>query len=314
MHRYPYLTHLIHNAGGAAFTGINFWLASWMMLTRFHAAVTFPKFKMQRSGDVSQDGLGWVWQINVGSSWALTQALLPHMRKSPYSTPSRVIFTSSVEALQKYYIPDDFQCFSKDDEVSKPYESTKFQCDLAAHALSRRLTEQRKHDAKTPEVVLTHPGVVATSIMAEFLNVFTTFATLVTFYLARWTFSTHHVIDPYKGAIAHCYASLAPSHSLVPYARYGSRSDFWGRESVNNGRTNGWDAADEEAQEGHISRLAADWAEKADAVVKRIRRDSDAGVLPPSKQLREELRSAVVEQEEESAETKEDWEKVERTV
>lgn len=73
--RYPYLTHLIHNAGGGAFTGLDFLSATWMMVTSFRAAVTFPKYKLQRSGDVSQDGLGWVWQINVGSSWALVSGV-----------------------------------------------------------------------------------------------------------------------------------------------------------------------------------------------------------------------------------------------
>lgn len=73
--RYPYLTHLIHNAGGGAFTGLDWFAATWMIMTSFRAAVTYPKYKIQRSGDLSQDGLGWVWQINVGSSWALVSGL-----------------------------------------------------------------------------------------------------------------------------------------------------------------------------------------------------------------------------------------------
>lgn len=42
-----------------------------MILTQFKTALTLPRYKYQRSGDLSQDKLGWVWQINVGGSWAL---------------------------------------------------------------------------------------------------------------------------------------------------------------------------------------------------------------------------------------------------
>lgn len=73
---------------------------------------------------------------------------------------------------------------------------------------------------------------------------------------------------------------------------------------MHKGRTDGWDERDEDgAQDGHVATSAANWATKANTVVKKIRRDSDAGVLPPSQQARDELRSEMLE-----------WEKVDRAV
>lgn len=177
--RYGHLTHIILNAGGAAFLGLDWIRATWMIMTSFRAAVTYPRYKMQRSGDLSQDGVGWVWSINVGGSWALTQALLPLMRQSPYAERSRVIWTGSIEAFRRFFSLEDMQCL-RTDVPSKAYESTKYQCDLAAVAMREELEEQGED--KQPAVYLTHPGVVATSIMADFLNIFTGTAMLWAFY------------------------------------------------------------------------------------------------------------------------------------
>ncbi|CAO1613036.1 unnamed protein product [Sympodiomycopsis kandeliae] len=321
--RYPYLTHLIHNAGGAAFTGLNWFKAVFMIMTSFHTAMTWPSFKMQRSGDISQDGLGWVWQTNVGSSWALSQALLPHMRKSPYSTPSRIIFTSSIEAVEHYYNADDYQCLEKDEKICKPYESTKYQCELAAHGLSRLLKEEDEA-AKNPQVYLTHPGVVATSIMAEFLNAAMSLCMLAAFYVARWTLSPYHCIEPYKGSIAHVHTSLAPSTSLSSRVLYNSRCNFWGQEYVQSGRTNGWDDLDEQGSlQGHVAQLATDWTKKTVSVTKKIRRDSDAGILPPNggliRQIRKEdeengSRRQSIDVVDEDSNSSKEWEKVDQAV
>lgn len=179
--RYGHLTHIILNAGGAAFLGLDWIRATWMIMTSFRAAVTYPRYKMQRSGDLSQDGVGWVWSINVGGSWALTQALLPLMRQSPYAERSRVIWTGSIEAFRRFFSLEDMQCL-RTDVPSKAYESTKYQCDLAAVAMREELDEGAEGEAKQPAVYLTHPGVVATSIMADFLNIFTGTAMLWAFY------------------------------------------------------------------------------------------------------------------------------------
>lgn len=337
--RHSYLTHLILNAGGAAWIGLDFVKATFMILTSFQNAVTYPSYKQQRSGDLSQDGVGWVWSINVGGSWMLTQALLPLLQQSPYSTPSRIVWTSSIEALRKHFDLNDMQCL-RTDVTSKAYESTKYQCELAALALEEQLEESpvsagSEHKIQ-PEVYLTHPGVVATSIMADYLNWFTSAAMLVAFYIARWVGSPHHCISPYKGAIATCHVALTPRPGRQdptsppaqgveesgdnvpaqrPFTRFASRCDRWGREYVDLGLVDGWEpetdgqgqrivssvddvkggekaaavAAAAETAATNVRGLASLWRRKADDVCRKVRRQSDAGQLPPAKVAKSSL-------------------------
>jgi len=83
--RHGYLTHVILNAGTAAFTGIDWPLAIWMCCTNLHRAVTYPKYKTQRSGDVGEDGYGWVWQANCGAHFILVSGRVKNIEISPIS-------------------------------------------------------------------------------------------------------------------------------------------------------------------------------------------------------------------------------------
>lgn len=325
--RHGYVTHVILNAGSSAFTGINWPHAIWMVLTSFHAAVTYPAFKRQRAGDVGKDGYGWVWQANVGAHYILARALLPALRATPYSTPSRIIWTGSLEAYETAYDPTDFQC-TDPKKSPLPYESVKFQCDLAAHGLEELLNQSRIRtepgtplldDSKSyvekrlnahsrgiePKSFLAHPGVVATSIFAECLNAFLAACMHFAFYVARWTFSKHHNIEGYKAAIAASHVALAPLPRLDPSARYGSQSDWFGREYVFAGRTPCWDAQtpsargreakmailnrwlqsagrDPPAQPGeYVQALSRDLIVKCEDVARRVWNQAQEGALPP---------------------------------
>ncbi|KAJ1026800.1 hypothetical protein NDA16_002097 [Ustilago loliicola] len=282
--RYSHVTHVVLNAGSSAWTGMNWFHAVWMILTQFRYAVTWPAYKMQRAGDKSDDGFGWVWQCNVGAHWILVRALLPSLRTTPYSVPSRIVWTSSVEAFSKYFDVSDYQCV----DVNKsplPYESVKYQCELAAFGLDDALQTRRMRtqpgtpmeerppmlsmssvDGSTntdssmrrtassasgtaahgflglppasralpgqpePRSFLAHPGVVASTMMSQFVATWMTVFVVATFYVARWVGSPHHPIDPFKGAVSVSYACLAPEPD--PKKRYGSRADCWGREYV----------------------------------------------------------------------------------
>ncbi|CEH14161.1 3-keto sterol reductase [Ceraceosorus bombacis] len=317
--RHGYVTHVILNAGSAAWTGLNWPLAVWMIVTRLHVAVTWPKYKMQRSGDRGADGYGWVWQANVGAHYILTRALLPALRATPFATPSRIIWTGSIEAYARYYDPADWQCLDAA-HSPWPYESTKYQCELAGIGLGEALNRQRMStvpstplsdsqdtsygsvlvgEAKTqrrelePNSFVVHPGVVASSIFAEYLNVFMAACMSFAFYLARWTFSPHHPIEGYKGAVAASHVALAPSHLLDPSARYGSRATFWGQEYVHAGRVDGWDVAKlrmgakarqevEQAAAGQAVRLKArELIQKLEGVARDVWRQARNGEIAP---------------------------------
>ncbi|KAK0526720.1 3-keto-steroid reductase [Tilletia horrida] len=272
--RYKYVTHIILNAGVGPFTSLNWFHALYLCFTNFHRFVTYPAYKRQRKGDISDDGYGWVWQSNVGAHYILVRALLPALRATPYSTPSRIIWTGSIEGFRVFYDEDDFQCVQPPYDVL-PYESTKYQCELAAVGLDEVLRSSRIRSApgtpfevdlrngKTeiraepasvlardeavaeqglePRSYLVHPGVVASSIAAAVF----TFAILETlmkwaFYVARWTLSPHHNIEAYKGAVSAVHVSLAPERTLDASRKYGSRCDFRGREYCHPDAIDGW--------------------------------------------------------------------------
>ena len=71
---YPYVSHLICNAGLACFKRIIWPLAFQQLLTNWISAVTTPRYYLQGVGDMSRDGLGWVWQCNVFGHYALVRA------------------------------------------------------------------------------------------------------------------------------------------------------------------------------------------------------------------------------------------------
>lgn len=70
-HRYPYISHLICNAGGAVFIGIDWLRALRQLIWTPIIGVTVTEFKLQRSGVIGHDGLGLVWQSNVFSHYVL---------------------------------------------------------------------------------------------------------------------------------------------------------------------------------------------------------------------------------------------------
>lgn len=113
--------------------------------------------------------------------------------------------------------------------------------------------------------------------------------------------------------------------------RYGSRCDFWGREYVDFGRIDAWQAQTDEVgvvvDEGgseddcNVRGLARRWRERTQEVVERIKREKEMGTLPPvaTKQGEEaEVHDDEVQSEDEEDEEEEDssdeWEKVDKAV
>lgn len=178
----PYLTHIILNAGGAAWLGVDWLKATWEILTNLHKAVTLPSFKLQRSGDKSSDDLGWVWQINAAGHYVLAKELEPLLCASPYATPSRVIWTGSLEANEADFHAQDIQCL--DPQTSpRPYESTKYQCELLALGMDQRYTSSTQ--PHMPRAYTAHPGIVATSIFSGVIPAIMMVLMKLVFYLVR---------------------------------------------------------------------------------------------------------------------------------
>jgi 3-keto steroid reductase len=267
------------------------------------------------------------------TDWTLmqTRALLPALRATPYSTPSRIIWTGSLEAREAKYTPSDFQCV---DAVKspKPYDSCKYQCEIAALGMEELLNRSRlrtqpgtplplgngeQETTSTasrsasgvlePKSFLAHPGVVASSIFADSLNMFMAICMKFVFYLARWTLSEHHNIDGYKGAVAASHVALAPSSHLNTSLRYGAQSDFYGREYVKALRVDGWyeneptgpgkkeklemiemESSSLHKEGDYVRLLARDLIIKCEGVAKRVWKEAREGALPPFAELDED--------------------------
>ena len=74
--RYPYVSHLVCNAGVAPFLGIS-WSLLFQQLWRdilelnVFGLVTNPQYNVQHRAVMSDDGLGWTWQCNVFGHYIL---------------------------------------------------------------------------------------------------------------------------------------------------------------------------------------------------------------------------------------------------
>lgn len=78
--RYPYVSHVVCNAGVAPFLRISWLLVLqqfWQDLRVFKPFefATHPRYNIQRSAMVSDDGLGWVWQCNVFGHYVIVRPL-----------------------------------------------------------------------------------------------------------------------------------------------------------------------------------------------------------------------------------------------
>ncbi|KAL5527086.1 hypothetical protein ACEPAG_5877 [Sanghuangporus baumii] len=202
--KYPYLSHLVCNAGVASFIGYDWPLAIKQLLTDFIGAVVSPLFKIQRIGEMSEDGLGWVWQCNVFGHFVLFRLLEPLLERSYNDTksPSRILWMSSLEALPECYDPSDWQLLRN----AKSYEASKHQIDLLVGWFEQ---QQQERKALRVRHFLCHPGVVRTNIAVKSLNnVVLDLCMQLAFFTAHFFGSRAHTITPYKSAISAVHLML----------------------------------------------------------------------------------------------------------
>ncbi|KAI0079726.1 hypothetical protein K474DRAFT_1658817 [Panus rudis PR-1116 ss-1] len=195
--RYPYISHLICNAGLGTFTGIDWVKAIKQVLTHPVVAVTVTEFKKQSPGHLSPDGFGLVWQCNVFSHYVLTRRLETLFKSyhQLHSQPARVLWMSSLEAASNAFYRDDWQCI----DVPRPYEATKYQIDLIASRLAIQSAE-----GQDPVVrhLLVHPGIAESNMSKSMIGNVLEYIKLAAFYIARWFGSPHHTITAFNAAVA----------------------------------------------------------------------------------------------------------------
>lgn len=83
-HRYPYISHLICNAGVAPFERIHWPSLAKQIVTDLLGALTYPRYNIQTHGQLSDDGLGWVFQCNVFGHYILVRDLCNVSTETPH--------------------------------------------------------------------------------------------------------------------------------------------------------------------------------------------------------------------------------------
>ncbi|CAE6420776.1 unnamed protein product [Rhizoctonia solani] len=229
--RFPYITHLVLNAGVGDFVGINWPLAIWEICTRFKTAVTAPGYKIQATGKISSDGLGWVWQCNVFGHFVLARALREMLAHNPFSS-SRVLWTTSLEGRPSFFPGmEDYQLVS----ASHAYEASKYESELVACALDE-LESERNNGVRHLAV---HPGVAGTNIFLEHTGWLLDKLMFLAFYLARLLGSKHHPIHAYNAAISVVHVALVSLTVLPSLSNFGVTREKSGQppEGASNGST-----------------------------------------------------------------------------
>ncbi|KAG8961676.1 hypothetical protein FRC03_005084 [Tulasnella sp. 419] len=248
---YPYITHIVLNAGGGPFCGIDWWVATKQFLTEPRNAVTAPLFKLQRSGETNEEGFGWTWHCNVFGHYILTREL-HDMLHATSANPTRILWTSSMEALPEFFSLEDWQAIN----TNKPYEATKYQMDLIGHACDLSSVDEDEEGNPTIRHFVIHPGITYTDVFIAqlgapwFVAQVIIFAQLFCFYLARWTGSLHHAITITNGAISGTHTILAPIVSLPSQSdavKLGSRTTRTGKPLVGSDPIVGWTEKENDA-------------------------------------------------------------------
>ncbi|KAF9464278.1 hypothetical protein BDZ94DRAFT_1162332 [Collybia nuda] len=247
MSSYPYISHLICNAGVASFSSIHWPACLKQLFTEPIVAITAPTFYLQHQGEISADGLGWVWQCNVFGHYTLFRAIEPLLLASTSPLGSRVIWMSSLEASPTFYEPEDWQL----KKTEHSYESCKYQIDLIASQLDRVALRDPNGKPRIRHFV-TQPGVCSTNVSRALAGPFLDMLKVILFYIGRMCGSPHHTIKPFKAAIGAVHLSLVSLAFITLSAstpvRFGAETDRWGAERVGLTEVKDWKTQNEEGE------------------------------------------------------------------
>lgn len=253
---------VIMNAGIGGWSGINYPLAIYLVLTDLVYSVTYPAlFKMGFVGltakpQVPGSGeppLAEVFCANVFGHYMLGHWLVPLLAKSRHG---RIVWLSSNEAYARALVLEDLQAFRS----SEAYESGKRLTDVLAISSTlpgpRAMVNQYlspRNDVisipaseirSKPRNYVCQPGVVATSIID--LPRLLVPIMIGLFLLARTLGSIYHCVDSYKGAVGPVWLALASQETLdsmerrYGVAKFSSAVDQWAEERVERVEVEGW--------------------------------------------------------------------------
>lgn len=259
----PKLDVLICNAGIGGWTGINWPLAIFSVLTTWTKALTYPTYKISATGcvakpqlsadkNIEEPPLGEVFCANFFGHYLLGHYLAPLLARHPKSEDKRgrIIWVSSLEAYGHAFDVGDMQGILSE----LPYESSKRLGDIMAITSTLPSTSAvvdeylgnlgSSEKTSEPRIYLSHPGICGTSIVT--LPLILEYCMFAGLFLARWLGSQWHSVTVEKGAVAMVWLALAKQSTLDAMeetegvSKWGSATDFWGQERVERTEVAGW--------------------------------------------------------------------------
>ncbi|KAL4866995.1 hypothetical protein BDV12DRAFT_171985 [Aspergillus spectabilis] len=255
---FPKLDAVVLNAGMGGWTGIDWPLAIWTVVTDLVHAVSWPTYKVAPAGVITDNQttsfadkeprLGTIFCANIFGHYMLAHNVMPLLRRSGSPNgPGRVIWVSSQEATIKLFDLDDLQGL----RTLTSYESSKALTDILSLTSNLPSTApwvkafysadfdntDTTDPSQSPDIYLSHPGICATAIIPLALPLF--YAMLVAFWLARLLGSPWHNMSSYLGARAPVWLALSTQSTLntaeEPYVRHGGGKAKWGSSSTRSG-------------------------------------------------------------------------------
>ncbi|KAL8633373.1 hypothetical protein Q9189_000908 [Teloschistes chrysophthalmus] len=260
LHSLPKLDTIILNAGHGGFTGLDWPLAIWSILTNFPHSVTYPTYKTsdigsttapQTSHDTSSDAreapsLGSIFCSNVFGHYMLVHGIVPLLSNSS-ATPGRIVWISSLEAYDSTFSSTDIQGL----QSPSAYESSKRLTDILALSSTLPATQPfvraflpLPSGHRTPKQYVTQPGICATNILP--LHWLLMYVVAAAFYFARWIGSPWHTVSAYAGACAPVWLALASQEELDEVeekdgaGKWGSGVSSQGEDQVFRTEVQGW--------------------------------------------------------------------------
>jgi len=269
----PKLDVLVLNAGYGGFTGIDWPLGIWTVLTDLKYSVTWPRFKKSGVGlvvkpqlisnDENTNGprsssrakfqsheppLGEVFCSNVFGHYLLTHNLGPLLsdRSNPSNAPGRIIWISSVEAyarslsisdIQGLHSPQAYECSKRLTDVLALTASLPSTSPWTARFLTPPASPISPASKPSPTAPKPRMYLAQPGICATSmvpLPLILYYCMTAAFYIARWLGSPWHTVSAYTGACAPVWLALAPQTQLDAMEEEGGPGK-WGSSTDTSG-------------------------------------------------------------------------------
>jgi 3-keto steroid reductase len=212
--RYQYVSHLFCNAGYAHYELDSLKYLKSMM---FDTSMTNMDFTTEYVGELSEDGLGLIWQTNLFAHFVLYMVIRPLLLASPAQIMGRVIWTTSLVAAPLFQW-NDLQLV----QTERPYESVKCQIELIGNLLDAECKEREEPIRH----FVSSPGVVSSGLGRPDANPAEAYVKLFIFYVILRIIAGNFrmAITPFRGSLAAIHLSTISTEAMAKYPSTGIAS------------------------------------------------------------------------------------------